>query len=100
MTFLADKFILGAFVALIIIWGIIRHYRRQQRYIPGVPIVGGKSNIKKNRKLFATQSLQILRKGYEEVSKQARLPGTIFLLSGVDRTMASYSMFPLLSENA
>lgn len=108
MSFLPNRYILGPFVALFLCW-IIRQYRRQQRYIPGVPIFGGKSKIKVNRQLFATQSLPILRKGYEEVSMQAiPTPGTIsgkhlrnlpreaILLSGVDRTMVSYSMFPPL----
>lgn len=65
MSILTHKYVLGPFVALVFIW-IVRYYKGRQRYIPGVPILGGKENIKKNRELFATQSLQILRKGYDE----------------------------------
>ncbi|QMW34867.1 hypothetical protein G4B84_010358 [Aspergillus flavus NRRL3357] len=57
---------LFAGLAVFIFWWIIDHSRHKQRYIRNVPIVGGKANLKRNRQEFVTNSLQILRTGYEE----------------------------------
>lgn len=42
----------------------------KQRYVPGVPIVGGddKASIKKNRLRFVNDSMNMLKEGYEAVS--------------------------------
>lgn len=60
-------------LAVFIFWWIIDHSRHKQCYIRNVPIVGGKANLKKNRQEFVTNSLQILRTGYEEVEERANV---------------------------
>lgn len=42
----------------------------KQRYVPGVPIVGGadKASIKQNRLRFVGDSMSMLKQGYQDVS--------------------------------
>ncbi|KAK1145133.1 hypothetical protein N8T08_004566 [Aspergillus melleus] len=47
----------------LVLWATRSH---KQRYIPGVPIIGGPGKIRENRKLFVTEGMAILRRGYEE----------------------------------
>ncbi|KAH8432073.1 cytochrome P450 [Aspergillus melleus] len=56
-------FVLCVVALGLVLWATRFH---KQRYIPGVPIVGGPGKIRENRKLFVTEGMAILRRGYEE----------------------------------
>jgi len=70
--------IIGAvvLVAIMSCW-LIPIWSRRQRYIPGVPIIGGSNptSIKKSRLRFVHDSMSMLLQGYREVSCGDR-PGT------------------------